>query len=62
MTEKPHNGCLKFRQRFGTDALQLTAAPELRSLRLRGIYVKVVQAGSVALGDPVRVLARGGEA
>jgi len=61
VTEKPHTGCLKFRQRFGKDALQLTAAPELRNLRLRGIYVKVVQAGSVALGDPVRVLARGGE-
>jgi MOSC domain len=62
VTEKPHNGCMKFRQRFGADALGLTAAPELRSLRLRGIYVKVVQAGSVALRDEVGVLTRGGGA
>jgi len=62
VTEKPHNGCLKFSQRFGKDALRLTAAPELLGLRLRGIYVKVVKAGSVALRDPIRVLSRGGEA
>jgi MOSC domain-containing protein YiiM len=62
VTEKPHNGCARFSQRFGKDALRLTAAPELRSLRLRGIYVKVVRAGSVAVGDPIRVLSRGGEA
>jgi len=62
VTEKPHNGCIKFRQRFGKDALRLTAAPELRSLRLRGIYVKVVQAGEIALRDPITVLARGGAA
>jgi MOSC domain-containing protein YiiM len=60
VTEKPHTGCLKFRQRFGQDALRLTAAPELRSFRLRGIYVKVVQAGKIALGSPIRVLSRGG--
>jgi MOSC domain-containing protein YiiM len=58
-TEKPHNGCAKFRQRFGADALRLTATPELRGLRLRGLYVKVVQAGSVALRDRIRVLSRG---
>jgi hypothetical protein len=62
VTPKPHNGCVKFRQRFGKDALRLTAAPENRSLRLRGIYVKVVQAGSIALRDPIRVLSRTGEA
>jgi len=58
VTEKPHNGCVKFRQRFGKDALRLTAAPELRELRLRGIYVKVVHAGTIALGDPITVLDR----
>lgn len=59
VTEKPHNGCVKFRQRFGKDALRLTATPELRALRLRGIYVKVVQAGAIALRDPITVLGRG---
>lgn len=59
VTEKPHTGCMKFRQRFGQDALRLTATPELRDLRLRGLYVKVVQAGKVALGSPISVLSRG---
>lgn len=58
VTEKPHTGCMKFRQRFGQDALRLTATPQLRDLRLRGIYVKVVQAGKIALGSPIRVLGR----
>ncbi len=59
VTEKPHTGCLKFRQRFGNAALRLTATPQLLNLRLRGIYVKVVQAGMVALGSPISVLGRG---
>jgi len=62
VTQKPHNGCVKFRQRFGKDALRLTAAPELRGLRLRGIYVKVFQAGKIALRDPITVLGRGAAA
>ena len=59
VTEKPHTGCARFRQRFGPDALRLTATPQLRSLRLRGIYGKVVQAGIAALGSPILVLGRG---
>jgi MOSC domain-containing protein YiiM len=58
VTPEPHNGCLKFRQRFGKDALQLTAQPTHRQLRLRGIYVKVVESGEVAVGGPIRVLSR----
>jgi MOSC domain-containing protein YiiM len=58
VTEKPHNGCLKFRQRFGVDALRLTAEPRLKSLRLRGLHVKVVQTGRIALGDLITVLCR----
>ena len=58
VTEKPHTGCAKFRQRFGADALRLTALPPLQSLRLRGIYLKVVQDGRVALRDPITVLCR----
>jgi MOSC domain-containing protein YiiM len=58
VTEKPHTGCAKFRQRFGADALCLTAAPHLRSLRLRGLYGKVVQDGRIALRDPITVLCR----
>ena len=59
VTPEPHDGCRKFRQRFGADALRITAAPRFRDLRLRGIYVKVVRAGAVAVGDTIEVLSRG---
>jgi MOSC domain-containing protein YiiM len=58
VTPKPHDGCVKFRQRVGQAALRLTAEHRL-DLRLRGIYAKVVEAGEVALGDPIEVLSRG---
>jgi MOSC domain-containing protein YiiM len=59
VTPKPHTGCLKFRQRVGADALRLTADPAFRDQRLRGIYVRVVETGEVAVGDAVEVLSRG---
>ena len=58
VTAKPHNGCLKFRDRFGKDALSLVQAPETRHWNLRGIYWKVVQGGRVAQASPIRVLSR----
>ncbi len=58
VTPEPHTGCLKFRQRFGKDALRLTADRRLRELRLRGIYAKVVEGGEIALGDSLEVLSR----
>jgi hypothetical protein len=60
VTPKPHNGCVKFRQRFGRDALRLTADPRFRQLRLRGIHVKVVEEGRVAVGDSLRLVMRAG--
>ncbi len=58
VTPKPHNGCQKFRARFGPEALRFVSQPDLRPRNLRGIYMKVVQPGEVALGDPVEVLER----
>jgi MOSC domain-containing protein YiiM len=57
VTPEPHDGCLKFRQRFGKDALRLTA--QRRPLRLRGVHLEVVRAGEVAVGDLARVVSRG---
>lgn len=51
VTPEPHDGCLKYKQRFGKDALRLTA--QNRSLHLRGIYARVVRAGEIAVGDPI---------
>lgn len=58
VTAKPHNGCLKFRQRFGGDALRFVQAPATRPLNLRGIYWRVIAPGEVATGAPVAVLSR----
>jgi hypothetical protein len=59
VTPEPHTGCVKFRQRFGEDALRLTADRRFRPLRLRGIYAKTVRGGEIALGDPIDVVSRG---
>lgn len=59
VTPEPHNGCAKFKRRFGDAALRLTADPRYRPLRLRGIYVKVIESGPVAVGDSIEVLSRG---
>ena len=59
VTPKPHNGCKKFVARFGLAALQFMAKPELRARNLRGIYLRVVEAGEVSPGDSVVVIARG---
>ena len=61
VTPEPHNGCAKYRQRFGGDALRLTADRRFRDLRLRGIHLKVVEEGEIAVGDVIEVLSRGGE-
>ena len=58
MTPKPHNGCMKFKGRFGEAALLLVQAPATRALNLRGVYWKVLAPGAVRIGDPVQVLSR----
>jgi glutathione S-transferase len=55
VTAEPHNGCAKFRGRFGADALRLTADRQLRDAHLRGIYVRVVEDGEVSTGDAITV-------
>ena len=58
VTPKPHNGCYKFRARFGDDALRVVSKPELRHRNLRGIYMRVVQGGAARTGDPAEVISR----
>jgi hypothetical protein len=59
VTPKPHKGCAKYQARFGADALRLISRPDLRSRRLRGIYLRVVTDGLVRVGDAVEVVRRG---
>jgi hypothetical protein len=55
VTAAPHTGCATFAERFGTDALRLTATPDGRALRLRGINTRVLRAGTVRVGDRIAV-------
>ncbi len=53
VTSKPHNGCLKFAQRFGHPAHKFVNMSSHRHLNLRGICAKVVQAGAIHTGDKI---------
>lgn len=53
VTEPPHRGCGKFSRRFGVDALRFVNSEVGKALRLRGLNARVVQPGTVRLGDPV---------
>lgn len=54
VTGLPHTGCSKFQSRFGADALRWISTPTGRELRMRGMYVRVVEGGTVRVGDLVR--------
>ena len=56
VTAAPHTGCAKFAERFGVEALRLTATPDGRALRLRGINTRVLAGGDVRSGDVVTVV------
>ena len=58
VTPMPHNGCSKFQARFGKDALRFVVMKELRHNNLRGTYMRVVNGGSVCIGDAAEVLSR----
>ncbi len=58
VTPFPHNGCHKFRDRFGADALRFVSEKSRRPRNLRGIYLKVIEQGKVGVGDQVEVISR----
>ena len=51
VTDKPHRGCAKFAARFGTVAHKFVNSDEGWQLHLRGINVRVTQAGRIQVGD-----------
>jgi hypothetical protein len=54
VTPKPHNGCIKFVERFGLDAMKFVNSSIGKHLHMRGIYAKVVQSGLIRTGDTVK--------
>ena len=56
VTDQPHTGCSKFKARFGLDALKFISTPEGKALQMRGINAKVVQPGTIRVGDMMRKL------
>jgi hypothetical protein len=54
VTPMPHNGCKKFVARFGLDAMKFVNSPLGKSLHLRGINARVVQSGTIQVGDVAR--------
>lgn len=51
VTPEPHLPCMKFRQRYGGDALTFLNSALGRDLRLRGLHARVVTSGAVREGD-----------
>ncbi len=58
VTAEPHTGCGKFVERFGVDAMKFVNSLERKDLHLRGINAKVVQRGTIHVGDVVRKMER----
>lgn len=56
VTAEPHTGCSKFVKRFGLEAMKFVNAPEHEDLHLRGINARVVQPGTVRVGDTISKL------
>ena len=56
VTAQPHTGCGKFVARFGLDAVKFVNSTVGRELNLRGINARVIQPGTIRLGDEVRVV------
>jgi MOSC domain-containing protein YiiM len=56
VTEMPHTGCSKFAGRFGQDALRWANWRHWRERRLRGVNCRVVESGTVRVGDAIERL------
>jgi len=54
VTAQPHNGCKKFDERFGLDAMRFVNSMLGKQFHLRGINAKVVHAGVIKTNDAVK--------
>ena len=54
VSETPHTGCARFSARFGSEALRWINSSIGRAHRLRGLNARIVQPGTVHVGDAIR--------
>lgn len=54
VTPQPHLGCQKFVARFGMEAMKFVNSPLGKQLHLRGVNAKVIQGGTIRVGDVAR--------
>ncbi|HEX7477074.1 MAG TPA: MOSC domain-containing protein [Polyangiales bacterium] len=60
VSKKPHLGCKKFVARFGQDALDWVNDEQGRARNLRGVNCRILEAGTLRVGDGIEVVARSG--
>lgn len=56
ISEVPHTGCAKFAGRFGKDALRFANVGVGRKNRFRGVNARIVEDGTVSVGDKITKL------
>jgi hypothetical protein len=54
VTPLPHTGCGKFVARFGMEAMKFVNSELGRELRLRGLNARIIQSGTIRIGDEAR--------
>src|SRR5215510_1687147 len=54
VSELPHTGCKKFVSRFGVEAMEFVNSELGKALCLRGINAKVIQGGTVKVGQTAK--------
>jgi len=56
VSPQPHTGCKKFVARFGTEAMEFVNSETGKKMCLRGINARVVQGGTVRVGQTAKKL------
>ena len=59
VTAAPHSGCSKFSERFGQDALRWVNWRHWRERRLRGVNCRVLEDGTIRVGDEIELIPSG---
>jgi hypothetical protein len=58
VSDVENDGCAKFAAHYGDDVFDWIRAEANRAKRLRGLFARVVEVGTVKSGDTVRVVSR----